>query len=431
MGKKRGIALLLATMMTVGIFAGCGSSSDTTESTTKDGKTKLVMMVNSGQTHVTTAAIEEMAQDYMDQNQDIEIEIQPVSSDYEATMKTRMAANDLPDIFATHGWSSTRYSEFAEPLSDQAWAANVNPIIKDNITAANGNIYALPMDADVAGIIFNKTVLDEAGVDPLAITTWQEFSDACAKIKAIGKTPISAGGPKDNWTFGNIIDWMATPFLITDSAHDYSTSLLDGTFDWNNFKPLIETVNTWYTEGYFNSDIKEGSYLGAVDLFASNDAGFGFFTSEAIQQILKTNPDAVMGYIPIPAYYEGDDPTVIVGERVAYAVWKDSPRKEEALKFIDFLAQPENVNKMSTTTGNPTGIVGEGYSSELGNLQEYYENVQDLRSFGYFDRAYLPSGMWDSLIKMVEAIINQDENADEITQKLSDDYTKLYGQQSE
>lgn len=431
MNKKRGIALFLASIMTMGILAGCGSSNSKDTTKTKEGKVKLTMMVNSAPSHVTTIALEEMAQSYMEQNQDIEIEVQPVSSDYEATMKTRMAANDLPDLFGTHGWSSTRYKEFAEPLSERAWAVNVNPIIKDNITASDGKIYALPMDSDVAGIIFNKTVLDEAGVDPLTIKTWTEFSDACAKIKALGKTPISAGGPKDNWTFGNIVDWMATPFLITDPSHDYSSSLLDGTFDWNNFKPLIETINSWYTEGYFNSDIKEGSYLGSVDLFGANEAGFGFFTSEAIQQILKSSPDTVMGYIPIPAYYEGDEPTVIVGERVAYAVWKDSPRKEEALKFIDFLAQPENVNKMSTTTGNPTGLAGEGYASELGNLQEYYENVQNLRSFGYFDRAYLPSGMWDSLIKMIEAIINQDENVDEITQKLSDDYSKLYGQQSE
>ena len=37
-------------------------------------------------------------------------------------MKTKMAANDLPDLWTTHGWSVNRYSEYLRPLNDREWA---------------------------------------------------------------------------------------------------------------------------------------------------------------------------------------------------------------------------------------------------------------------------------------------------------------------
>lgn len=78
----------------------------------------------------------------------------------------------------------------------------------------------------------------------------------------------------------------------------------------------------------------------------------------------------------------------------------------------------------------PTGLVGEGYGSELGELQVYYDNVKELRAFGYFDRAYLPSGMWDSLVKFGETVLNQSGTKEELLEKLDADYQKLFKQQS-
>ncbi|MFC7579994.1 hypothetical protein ACFQWG_01970 [Schaalia naturae] len=40
---------------------------------------------------------------------------------YEDAIKVRLASGDIPDVFATHGWSVMRYSEFLEPLNDREW----------------------------------------------------------------------------------------------------------------------------------------------------------------------------------------------------------------------------------------------------------------------------------------------------------------------
>lgn len=42
----------------------------------------------------------------------IQVTINNLGGDYESAMKTKMASNDLPDMWVTHGWSLIRYSEY-------------------------------------------------------------------------------------------------------------------------------------------------------------------------------------------------------------------------------------------------------------------------------------------------------------------------------
>ena len=56
----------------------------------------------------------------------VKVTLDEYGDDYESTMKTRMASNDLPDIFETHGWSLIRYKEYLTDLSGEAWASELN-----------------------------------------------------------------------------------------------------------------------------------------------------------------------------------------------------------------------------------------------------------------------------------------------------------------
>ncbi|MBP3039063.1 carbohydrate ABC transporter substrate-binding protein [Bacillaceae bacterium Marseille-Q3522] len=406
------------------ILSACASSA------AEGGKTKITVALYTNATHINTKNFEKIAANFEDENPDIDVEVQPGGNEFEAQMKTKMAANDLPDLFTTHGWSVMRYSEFLEPLQDEPWAKKINPLIKDNITDKEGNILTLPMDVDVTGLVFNKDVLDEAGVDAMEIKTWADFLAACEKIKATGKTPINIAGPKDYGHIGTVVDVIAPTYLITNEKKNYREELKNGTFNWKHFGPVYELFNTFVQEGYLNKDVKEGSYMGSVESFAKNESAFGFYTNELITQVKEINPDANFGYIAVPAATEADTPTVITGERFSVGVWKDSENKEAAMKFLNYLSEPENINLMASGTKNPTGLVGDGYQSDLAGLEPYYEQVKDLRAFNYFDREYLPSGMWDSLIKAGESIINEAASKEEIIDKLSQDYTKLYKQQN-
>ena len=118
-------------------------------------------------------------------------------SDYEGLMRTRMATNDMPDVFSTHGWAVIRYGTFLRPLNDQPWVSKVSPQIGSVVTDHEGNLMVLPVDIDIAGIVFNRDILDEIGVDPADITHWDIFEDVCEQILAAGYIPIFIGGLDD------------------------------------------------------------------------------------------------------------------------------------------------------------------------------------------------------------------------------------------
>ena len=90
---------------------------------------KLTVAINFPQSDSTFAALTAIAQDYMKQNPGVSIDVVTLPQ-YEHAMKTKMAANDLPDLFSTHGWSVARYSEYLTPLNDQPWFSKINPTIK-------------------------------------------------------------------------------------------------------------------------------------------------------------------------------------------------------------------------------------------------------------------------------------------------------------
>ena len=113
----------------------------------------------------------------------IKVEYSAPGSEYENLMKTKMAANELPDLFTTHGWSVKRYSDYLAPVNDQPFFSKITDQMKPVISDADGNVYVLPIDADIAGIVYNVDVLKKANVDVDSLRTWDDFTAALEQIK--------------------------------------------------------------------------------------------------------------------------------------------------------------------------------------------------------------------------------------------------------
>lgn len=61
--------------------------------------------------------------------------------------------------------------------------------------------------------------------------------------------------------------------------------------------------------------------------------------------------------------------------------------------MLNYLATPEVAVTISEASGNPSGLID--VTGDLGDIQNYYDKHVNIRTFPYFDREYLPSGMWD------------------------------------
>ena len=374
-------------------------------------------------------ALTEIAQQYSAANPGITVEITQYP-EYEQVMKSKMAANDLPDLFSTHGWSVARYSEYLEPLNNQSWISKLSPAIKPVITNSRGQVFVLPFDVDSAGVAFNRDVLDKCGIDPFSLKTWDDFMAACEKVKAAGFICVDIGGSvQDDWTVGNFFDWVAPSFLITNESKNYRTALKDGSFDWNLWRPVAQLLVDFRDKGYLNPDYLQGTWDNVQARLGKGELAFAFFGRYVITGAKQTNPNARYGFIPIPSLTRDDPPSLATGENLTLGVWKNSPNKAAALKFLEHLSSPAIISRLAQYGNNQTGLVGPGYGIDAGDLKEYFDKIEGVRGFPYFDREYLPNGMWDSLCKTGSGLLARTMTMDQVIQMMRNDYNNLRAQQ--
>lgn len=431
---------LLAAAVAAGSLAGCQGSSEpkeaaatqTQDSAAQSGQetqgSQAAGAELSGELEIVTNADEQtfnavnsIFQKFMEENPGVKISYTTQGSDYEQLMKARMASNDLPDIFATHGWSVARYSEYLRPLNDQPWFGTVEEAFKRNIENADGQIFVLPLNMDQGGLMYNKTLLAELGIE--IPKTWDEFMAACQLAKDKGYTGVFIAG-KDSRQPANLMDIAATTFLASCEDKGYTDQLADGSFDWNNWTPVSQLLMDLKAKGYLNVDCVTCDPVDAAPRMAENNILFLMSSSpDLIGQAQEINLEAQYGMAPIPALNDSYEPAFCGGEREAYGIWKDTENEALCLALLDYLAKPENVKIVCEASGKRPAI--QNVSPDLGSVAEDYATYADTAIYPFFDRVYLPNGMWSTMKTIGSALIGEEMTVEESVQTMQADYETL------
>ena len=431
---------LLAAAVAAGSLAGCQGSSEpkeaaatqTQDSAAQSGQetqgSQAAGAELSGELEIVTNADEQtfnavngVFEKFMEENPGVKISYTTQGSDYEQLMKARMASNDLPDIFATHGWSVARYSEYLRPLNDQPWFGTVEEAFKRNIENADGQIFVLPLNMDQGGLMYNKTLLAELGIE--IPKTWDEFMAACQLAKDKGYTGVFIAG-KDSRQPANLMDIAATTFLASCEDKGYTDQLADGSFDWNNWTPVSQLLMDLKAKGYLNVDCVTCDPVDAAPRMAENNILFLMSSSpDLIGQAQEINPEAQYGMAPIPALNDSYEPAICGGEREAYGIWKDTENEALCLALLDYLAKPENVKIVCEASGKRPAI--QNVSPDLGSVAEDYATYADTAIYPFFDRVYLPNGMWSTMKTIGSALIGEEMTVEESVQTMQADYETL------
>ena len=409
---------LIATALALTLStAACGGASDASGTTTLEVQSGLAV-----DSHLRKS-LEDASKKFEEKNPDIKINLVTAGDGYEKDMKVRLASGNVPDIWATHGWSKLRYNQFLAPLQNEAWAKDFNPALADAMKDDDGAFYALPLDTDIAGIAYNQDVLQKAGFDVADITTWDDFAAAARAIKANGTDPMTISG-KDSGPAGNLVDWIA-PGAYDEKA---LAGLKDGTFEKADYQKILDQVQGWAKEGFFNPDYSSATSSDMEKALAQGKAAFMFSQNRSITNALEYNPEAKLGFMPVPSFEAGGQ-YLIGGEMNAYGISKTSKHPEAAKKFLAFLAEPENLSVLAKASGSAPGLTNAG--TEIGALQSSYDQFVKpgkLPLAPYFDRVYLPNGMWNTLVTTTDSVITGQSSADSAASQVESDFASLYGQ---
>jgi raffinose/stachyose/melibiose transport system substrate-binding protein len=358
------------------------------------------------------------------ENPDISVDFQFPGAEYENILKVKMAANDLPDVFDTHGWAIIRYGKYLADLKDEPWAANQTDTIKPVVTDKEGKVYALVMSEAKDGISYNAGVLEKYGITPP--TTFEELMAAAEKIKTESKgevTPFFMSGI-DNGMIGGFLDLYSTSQFISPATNDAAT-LLDGSFDWKKWTALAQKLLDMQKKGYINKDVLTAKYTDMPQRFAQDKVAFVFGAPSFADDVYKVNKDTKIGIMPITSMVAGDTQTFSGGERYTMGAWKDGKHLEASKKLIAFFAKTENMTTIANATKLPAGLKDVPSEHEF---SKFYDQFKDIRVFPYFERVYLPNGMWDVMCKTGTALIAGDVTPEQFADKMKQEYERLRNQ---
>lgn len=340
-----------------------------------------------------------------------QVEIVTNGNDHEAVMKTRMASQDMPDMWSTHGWGVLRYGDFAADLSGEKWVDRMEPSVRAVVTDKNGKVDTCPLTQWVYGIAFNKAVFDAHNLDPYEIKTWDDLFAACKTLKEAGITPFCIGTQGGN-NLAGLLEISNAFYSIETAPYRDTEALENGTFDWSKNTHLLEKLAEIYDNGWFNEDIFTLKSVTAQQYLGTGDYGMMLWGSPGFVTTAKTYyPEGDFGLIPIPAVEEGGNAVYTVGEGTAIAISKDTKNPEVCKALLDYLTDPEVLVAFINKEGSIPGfndVIPD--NTEIMDLyQKSVEKAGDKIEYSnFFDREWLPSGMWNTMQETVVLIFNGD-----------------------
>lgn len=285
--KKR-FSFLLALSLT----AGCFASGTTVMAESEYAGTTLTMMMSSGDFESSTVTD---ALNYCADKLGITLEYDVYPSDqYLTVLNSKLATGNAADLLLSNNDINTMPEDALVTMTGD-WIENITNVSKAFCTDDEGNVKLAPLGSEAnMGLVYNQDVLDAAGVT-LPIANYDEFLDACAKIKDAGYIPVYVSN-KESWTAQILVLCSMTP--IFEKNPEY----LDGIIT-NKMKPseipelvdLLKRVTDLRDLGYVNTDYmsatddmgREAIANGEAAFYASVDGSYSNYKTDYPDQIDK------------------------------------------------------------------------------------------------------------------------------------------------
>ena len=184
MKSPRSVAIAgLAAVAMVGALAACSSGGGDSS-----GKTELrVATFPPGADAAAYEAFAEQEKQFEEENADIDI----IGVEYEwegPTFTAQLAAGSLPDVFtvpftdANTLLENGQLANVTKEVTELGYADKFNPIILDAVKDGD-RIYGFPRQAYAMGLHYNRTLFEQAGLDPdNPPTSWDEIREAAKTI---------------------------------------------------------------------------------------------------------------------------------------------------------------------------------------------------------------------------------------------------------
>ena len=371
------------------------------------------------------AVWEEVVAQFEKANPDVKVKLAFIE---EETYKVQLPAwlsTVAPDIVKWHEGERLAYYAERGLLEDLSADWTKNGWDKDfaslkTPSSYQGKQYAMPTDYFAWGVYYRKDLFEKAGIkgEP---KTWDEFLEACKKLKAAGIAPIAVGG-RDSWTIAAWFDYL--DFRL--NGYDFHMQLMRGEVPYTDarVKKVYATWKTLIEQKYFIDNLLSYSLDSVQPLLNQGQAAMmlmGTFISGGIPPAVR----AQTGFFQFPLI----DPKIAVaedGSADCLNIPAKAKNKSDARRFLAFVGTPEISGKLAATFGSlPANnrapvpeepIARRGFeilSKTTGGIAQFYDRD-------------MTKEMADEGMKGMQRFISDPAKADEILAQLEQTRLRIY-----
>lgn len=193
-----------------------------------------------------------------------------------------------------------------------------------------GTLHTIPYQPSAFVTMYNKAIFTQAGIDGVP-KTWDEFLDACEKIKQAGKTPITV----DDAYMGCLIGYTLGRTIGKDAAIELSQDKTK----WDAALPAAQKWQEMYEKGYISPKAGANIYPAGQQEIASGEVAM-YLNGTWLPNEIKNSvaPDFEWGSFAFPAIApEGDGIEANNFGSQCFGINKDAKNPEGAFEFIVFL----------------------------------------------------------------------------------------------
>ncbi len=406
--KKKFIASMLTAAMTAALLTGCGgadsgatpvegqtNAQEDSSAQDTDGKAgadeakgeavTIRLFSNLPDRKNGQGLVEQMIIDeYMAENPDITIEVEALDEEAYKTKFKAYAMDGMPDVVSIWGQPA-----FLDEVLDAGVLAELNVDDYTDYGFIAGSLegfkkedklYGLPRNTDIMLFYYNQKMFADNGWE--IPETYDELMDLCTQIRASGITPIAMDGG-DGWPMACFL----TDILVKVAGEDYadivSKAVASGDFTAPEIKEATQILVDSAAADMFQVGYDSQDYGTTMNLFTNGQAAMycmgSWDCSMALNEdIVPEIRDNIRAFtMPVVEGGRGGANVIAAWNGGGYAVSANSPVQAEAIKFLNYMYQPDKLSKYGWEKG--VGLSAKDQTAYLtGNETELQKQVMNI-----------------------------------------------------
>ncbi|MBE5958240.1 MAG: extracellular solute-binding protein [Lachnospiraceae bacterium] len=386
---KKVVSTALVAAMAATMLVGCGDSSTSSSSGKKgdDGQVTIKLFSNltdrkNGQGLVEQTIIDE----YMKANPKVKIEVEALDEEAYKTKFKAYSMSGMPDVVSIWGQPA-----FLDEVVEAGVLAELNPsdysdykFVEGSLNGYtyDGKLYGLPRNTDISVFYYNQKMFEDNGWE--VPQTYDELLALADKINEKGIVPVAMDGG-DGWPLCVYLADVLFKITGKDYSDAVSNAIKTGDFSAPELKQAAQLLKDASDAKLFQNGYDTQDYGAAMNLFTNGQAAMFYMgsweTSMATNQDIAEDIRTNIRVFTMPTVEGGKAAATDISawNGGGYAVNANSEVKEEAIKFLNYMYQPDKLSKYGWENG--VGLSAQDQSSYMtGNETELQKQIVDILS---------------------------------------------------